>query len=183
MFRKVLVPLDGSELAQAVLPYVEELGKQCAAEAILLRVIAPPRDEAGAAYQSLQVYEPMAPAPELVEGMTAPQYPIYREQEIASLQAQAEQSLAGARERLSKAGLQVRVQVLFGRPAEKIIKYALDEKVTLIAMATHGRGGFRRWVFGGVAEKVLRAVAIPILLIRPPGADKHIRLAGVELGL
>jgi nucleotide-binding universal stress UspA family protein len=183
MFKKVLVPLDGSELAQAVLPYVEELGRQCAAEAILLRVIPLPRDEAGAAYQSLKVYEPMAPAPKLVEDMAVAQHPIYREQEMASLQAQAEQSLAGAREQLSKAGLQVRVQVLFGRPAEKIVEYARKEGVTLIAMATHGRGGLRRWVFGSVAEKVLRAVAIPILLIRPPGADKLIRLPGVEFDL
>jgi nucleotide-binding universal stress UspA family protein len=181
VFRKVLVPLDGSELAQAVLPYVEELGRQCAAEAILLRVIPLPDDEAGAAYQSL--YEPMAPAPKLVEDMTARRHPIYREQEMASLQAQAEQSLAGARERLSKAGLQVRVKVLFGRPAEKIVEYALEEEATLIAMATHGRSGFRRWVFGSVAEKVLRAAALPILLIRPPGADKHIRLPGVKFAL
>jgi nucleotide-binding universal stress UspA family protein len=183
VFRKVLVPLDGSELAQAVLPYVEELGRQCAAEAILLRVIPLPDDEAGAAYQSLKVYEPMAPAPKLVEDMTVAQHPIYREQEMASLQVQAEQSLAGAREQLSQAGLQVRVKVLFGRPAEKIVEYALEEEVTLIAMATHGRSGFRRWVFGSVAEKVLRAVAIPILLIRPPGANKHVRLPGVNLGL
>ncbi len=183
MFRKVLVPLDGSELARAVLPYVEELGRQCAAEAILLRVIPPPGNGAGAAYQSLQLYEPMAPAPEMVEDMTAAQHPIYRDQEIASLHAQAEQSLTDAKERLIKAGLQVRTHVLFGRPADKIVEYALEEQVTVIAMATHGHSGFRRWVFGSVAEKVLRAIAIPILLIRPPGADKHIRLPGVNLAL
>lgn len=181
MFSKVLVPLDGSDLAATVLPYVEDLGGRCAAEIILLRVIAPPRDGAGTRYESLRLEMPVDPRPELVEGRATAQHPVYREQEMASLEAAAERSLAGPRERLEQAGLQVRVQVLFGRPADRIVEYATKEGIDLIAMATHGRGGFRRWVFGSVAEKVTRAVAIPILLIRPPGADEYYRLPGVEL--
>jgi len=100
-----------------------------------------------------------------------------------ALRAEAERSLAGARERLSEAELEIRVKVLFGRPADKIVEYAMKEEVDLIAMATHGRSDFSRWVFGSVAEKVLRATALPILLVRPPGADKYIRLPGVELEL
>jgi nucleotide-binding universal stress UspA family protein len=102
---------------------------------------------------------------------------------MASLRAEAEQSLDDAKERLSKVGLEVRVEVLFGRPADKIVEYAVKEGVDLIAMATHGRSGFSRWVFGSVAEKVLRAAAIPILLIRPPGADRYAQLPGVEFKL
>lgn len=96
MFEKVLVPLDGSELAEAVLPYVEDLGKRYAAEIILLQVVSPPRDRATADYRSLKLDEPMAPMPELVEDMTIVQHPIYREQEMASLKAGAEQSLVRA---------------------------------------------------------------------------------------
>jgi nucleotide-binding universal stress UspA family protein len=183
VFKKVLVPLDGSELAEAVLPYVEDLGKRCAAEVILLQVITPPPDRATAIYRPPTSDMPMAPLPESAEDVTIAQHPIYREQEMASLQAEAEQSLAGAKERLSKVGLEVRVEVLFGRPAEKIVEYAMKEDVDLIAMATHGRSGLSRWVFGSVAEKVLRAVALPILLISPPGADRYARLPGVEVKL
>lgn len=183
MFKKILVPLDGSDLAEAVLPYVEDLGKRCAAEIILLQVVSPPRDRATADYQSLKLDTPMAPMPELVEDMTIVQHPIYREQEMASVKAEAEQSLARAKGRLSEAGVKARVEILFGRPAEKIVEYAVKEKVDLIAMATHGRSGFGRWVFGSVAEKALRAVALPILLIRPPGADRYLRFPGVELEL
>jgi nucleotide-binding universal stress UspA family protein len=59
----------------------------------------------------------------------------------------------------------------------------MKKETDLIAMTTHGRSGFSRWVFGSVAEKVLRATALPILLIRPPGADRYTRLPGVELKL
>ena len=183
MFKKVLVPLDGSELAEAVLPYVEDLGKRCTAEVILLQVIATPPDRATAIYRPPTGDMPMPPLPESAEDVDIAQHPIYREQEMASLRAEAERSLAGVKGHLSKAGLKARVEVLFGRPAEKIIEYAVKEGVDLIAMATHGRSGFSRWVFGSVAEKVLRATAFPILLIRPPGAEKYIQLPGVELKL
>jgi nucleotide-binding universal stress UspA family protein len=183
VFKKVLVPLDGSELAEAVLPYVEDLGKRCAAEIILLQVVATPPDRTTAIYQPPRGDMPMQPLPDSADDVVIAQHPIYREQEMASLRAEAERSLVGAKERLSEAGLKARVEVLFGRPAEKIVEYALKEKVDLIAMATHGRSGFGRWVFGSVAEKVLRAVALPILLIRPPGADRYVQLPGVELKL
>jgi nucleotide-binding universal stress UspA family protein len=114
----------------------------------------------------------MAPQPELVESRTVVQHPIYREQEMASLQAAAKQSLAGAKELLNEAGVEARVEVLFGRPADRIVDYAHSEKVGLIAMVTHGRSGFRRRVFGSVAEKVLRTTTLPVLLVRPPGADE-----------
>jgi nucleotide-binding universal stress UspA family protein len=183
VFKKLLVPLDGSDLAEAVLPYVEDLGNRCAAEVILLQVVATPSNRTTAIYRPPKGDMPMPPLPESAEDVTITQHPIYREQEMASLRAEAEQSLAGAKERLGKAGLEVRVEVLFGQPAEKIVEYAMKEEVDLIAMATHGRSGFSRWVFGSVAEKVLRAIALPVLLIRPPGADRYVQLPGVDLKL
>jgi nucleotide-binding universal stress UspA family protein len=176
-----LIPLDGSEVAETVLPYVEELGGSCAAEVILLRVVAPPPDGARALYESLRLEMLVDPRPDLVEGRAVAQHPIYREQDMASLKAEAQRSLTGAKDRLSEAGLAVRVEVLFGRPAEMIVDYAQKEQVRLIAMVTHGRSGFRRRVFGSVAEKVLRTTALPVLLVRPPGAGEEYRLPGVEL--
>jgi nucleotide-binding universal stress UspA family protein len=183
MFDRLLVPLDGSELAEAVLPHVAELGQSCAREIILLRVIAPPGDGTRALFESLRLDMPMAPQPELVEDMTAVQHPIYREREIASLQAHAKRSLTKAKEWLSEAGVESRTEVLFGRPAERIVDYAHDEQVDLIAMVTHGRSGFRRRVFGSVAEKVLRTTTLPVLLVRPPGADESPQPPDMELEL
>ena len=178
MFKRVLVPLDGSELAEAVLPYVEDLGGRCAAEVVLLRVVAMPPDKTTA-----DVYQPAITLPGSALDVVVDQHPIYREQEMESLRAEAERTLDRAKKHLSEAGLEVRVEVLFGRPAERIAEYAMKREVDLIAMSTHGRSGFSRWVFGSVAQKVLRAVAVPILLIRPPGADRYGAFPSVELTL
>ena len=183
MFERLLVPLDGSELAETVLPHVAELGQGCASEIVLLRVIPPPGDGTRALYESLRLDMPVAPRPELVEGRTVVQHPIYREREMASLQADATRSLARAKERLSEAGVEARMEVLFGRPAERIVDYARSEQVDLIAMVTHGRSGFRRRVFGSVAEKVLRTTTLPVLLVRPPGADEPSQPPDMEFEL
>ena len=175
MFNKVLVPLDGSELAEAVLPYVEDLGQRCAAEIVLLQVIPMPRDMTTA-----PIFQAPMSLPGSTEDEVIARHPIHRAQEIESLRVDSERALAGVRERLSKAGLSVRVEVLFGRPANRIVEYALKEEVDLIAMSTLGRSGFSRWMFGSVADEVVRAAAIPILLIRPPGADRRGRLPAAE---
>jgi nucleotide-binding universal stress UspA family protein len=105
-------------------------------------------------------------------------HPIYREQEIESLRVETERSLAKVRERLSQTVSKVRVEVAFGRPAKAIVEYAERETVDLIVLSTHGRTGFGRWVFGGVADRVLRATTIPVLLIRPPGAQTRVSAPG-----
>jgi nucleotide-binding universal stress UspA family protein len=180
MFGRLLVPLDGSELAESVLPHVAELGKGCASEVVLLRVIAPPGDGARVLFQSRRQDMPVAPRPDLLDGMTPAQYPIFREQELASLEAHGQRSLTRARDYLSQGGLKVQRKVLFGRPEEQIVDYAEKEQVDLIAMATHGRSGFRRRVFGSVTEKVLRTTSLPILLITPNVAEAAARPADGE---
>jgi len=175
MFEKMLVPLDGSELAEAVLPYVEDLAQRCASEVILLRVVPMPQDTT-----TVGVFQPSMSLPGAAYDEVLARHPIYREQEIEVLRTETERSLAGAKERLSQAVPKVRVEVAFGRPAKTIVEYAEKENVDLIAISTHGRTGFGRWVFGGVVDRVLRAATVPVLLIRPPGAGKLLRAPGVE---
>jgi nucleotide-binding universal stress UspA family protein len=165
MFGKVLVPLDGSEMAEAVLPYVEDVARCYSAEVILLRVVATPQDRSIAT-----VFQPSLAVPGSTEDVTPVPHPVYREQEMESLRAEAERTLSGVRKGLIDAGLRTRIVVLFGRPAERIVEYATKEEVDLIAMSTYGRTGIGRWAFGSVAKRVMRATAIPVLLIRPPGA-------------
>jgi nucleotide-binding universal stress UspA family protein len=164
MFGKVLVPLDGSEMAEVVLPYVEDIGRCYSAEVILLRVVPTPQDRLIAT-----VYQPSMVVPGSAEDPVPLPHPVYQEQEMASLRVEAKRTLAGARRRLSEAGLKPRIEVLFGRPADRIVECATKEDVDLIVISTHGRTGLGRWAFGSVAKRVMRATAIPVLMIRPPG--------------
>jgi nucleotide-binding universal stress UspA family protein len=164
MFRKLLVPLDGSEMAEAVLPYVENISSCYSAEVILLRVVPTPQDSVIAT-----VYQPSMVVPGSADDPVPLPHPVYQEQEMASLRVEAERTLAGARRRLNEAGLRPRIEVLFGRPAERIVEYATKEAVDLIIISTHGLSGFGQWAFGSVAKRIMRATAIPVLLIRPTG--------------
>lgn len=175
MFERILVPLDGSELAEAVLPYVEDIARRRETELILLRVVPVPQDATIAS-----IFQPSMSLPGTADDEVLARHPIYREQEIESLRSETERSLARAKERLGQVVSKVRVEVTIGRPARKIVDFAEREEVDLIVISSHGRTGFGRWVFGGVADRVLRATTIPVLLIRPPGIKKHLRLPGVE---
>lgn len=184
MLQKILVPLDGSELAEAVLPYVEEICRRCEpVEVILLQVIPPPAGRSGAVFRPVVNDFPTERLPDSPADVEMAQHPIYRGQEMASAQAEVEAALTPLAQRLCDGGMPTRIAVAFGRPADEIVDFVEREGVDLIVMSTHGRSGLSRWVFGSVAEKVLRAIAIPILLIRPPGADRSSRLPGVELEL
>jgi nucleotide-binding universal stress UspA family protein len=151
-------------MSQAVLPYVENIACCYTAEVILLRVVPIPHDSVIAT-----VYQPSMVVPGSAEDPVPLPHPVYQEQEMASLRVEAERTLAGARRRLNEAGLRPRIEVLFGRPADRIVEYATKEEVDLIVMSTHGLSGFGQWAFGSVARRVMRATAIPVLLIRPKG--------------
>jgi nucleotide-binding universal stress UspA family protein len=178
MFEKVLVPLDGSELAEAVLPHVEELVKRGVSEIILLRVVRVPQDSTIA-----PLYQPSLSLPGSADDEALARHPIYREKEMETLRSEAEHSLTPAKERLSQVASNIRVEVAFGRPARRIVEFAEKEGVDLLVISSHGRTGFGRWVFGGTADRVLRATTIPVLLVRPPGIEQHLRLPGVETHL
>jgi nucleotide-binding universal stress UspA family protein len=149
MYKKILVPLDGSKLAECVLPHVKAIGKGCGIEkVVLLRVVEPPPAEAPPAldFQALQK-----------AGVTTAEY-----------------YLAETKAGLSKEGLNVEATVLTGKPADTITEFAQSNKVDLIALATHGRSGITRWVFGSVADKLLRSCSVPMLLIKPEGPESSV---------
>ena len=84
---------------------------------------------------------------------------------------EAEEYLTGVERGLLEKGAKARYTIRHGSdPAAEIVDYADVNNVDVIAMSTHGRSGVSRWVFGGVASKVLRGTTKPILLIRSPGA-------------
>ncbi|MCW8138310.1 MAG: universal stress protein [Planctomycetota bacterium] len=139
-WRRVLVPLDGSERATRVLALAGRFALSSDAEVVLLHVD-----------------EPEVPG-------------VHPVPEVAARKAQerAEAALAEAKERLGRAGLQrVRVIGRYGAdPAAEVLEAAREVDADLIAIASHGRTGLARWRFGSVAEKVLRAAEAPLLIVR-----------------
>lgn len=152
MYKKVLVPLDGSKLAECVLPHVEKLAESgMVKEIILLRVCDSPSIAADYPETKDKTWD------KHVERMTA------NAQQTCSLYINdVEQSLKDK-------GFKVKAESSLGKPAEEIVKSANKNKVDLIVMASHGRSGVSRWAYGSVAEKVLRSSCVPVLLVKVPG--------------
>lgn len=83
--------------------------------------------------------------------------------------AEARAHLAAFERLLAAEGFRVRTRVVPGDPVQEILEHVVDDAIDLVAMATHGRTGVRRWVRGSVAERVLRACPVPLLLVNPHG--------------
>jgi nucleotide-binding universal stress UspA family protein len=155
--KTILVPLDGSPLAKQVLPSVRMLAPLLGAEARLLPVVS----EADR-YHLLADFEPDDPFKTAGEK--------YRSSWDA-LRQNADSYLAPLAQQLRAAGVEPAYEVRLGAPAEVIVEEAEREHVALIAMATHGYSGIKRWALGSVADKVLHATGKPLLLVRAqPGA-------------
>jgi nucleotide-binding universal stress UspA family protein len=172
VLQKILVPLDGSELAEAVLPYVQEVCRRPEpVEVILLQVVRLPQGRTAATFLPVGSDFPAEKQPATDLAVDAARHPIYREQEIASARGEVEAYLKPLARRLREDGFESRVAVAFGRPAAEIIRFAEEESVDLIAICTHGRSGISRWMVGSVADKVLRGTNLPIILVRPPSVS------------
>jgi nucleotide-binding universal stress UspA family protein len=140
----ILVPLDGSPLAEQVLRYAQAL-------------LAP-----GAALTLLEVVEEPEPTHGMWVRLLAP---VTDERDM--LERLARDDLKRAEDMLRGERPAVRHAVVWGDPAEQIIHVAVNHQVGLIAMTTHGRGALGRWVFGSVADRVARASPVPVFLLRP----------------
>jgi nucleotide-binding universal stress UspA family protein len=145
MYERVLIPLDGSEPAEAILPFAERIAGSLDLEVCLLRVVEPMPAMVGLG----------------TGGVVGPDV-------LALRQSDAKQYLADVARQLEARGLRVRTFLGFGGPEREILDVAKAEKADLIAMSTHARRGLRHVVFGSVAEDVLRSAGVPVLLMRMP---------------
>jgi nucleotide-binding universal stress UspA family protein len=141
-YRRVVVPLDGSEEAEAVLPAIIRLARPLGIEVALVRVVPaiPTTAIEGAGRTTLH--------------------------EVTRVREEAESYLADVCGRWCAAGLRVTTTVRAGDPAREIVAVARDGGADLIAMTTHGRTGLGRILFGSVAEEVLRTADVPVLAVR-----------------
>lgn len=148
MFKKILVPLDGSDLSEAILPHVSNLAKTLGSEVILLRVV------------TATAYEPVS-----LQMTGMPMLPTHPVPE-RDLYAQAE----GYLQRVASDYLpdqNVTLEVSGGPTTDSILDFADGQNVDLIAMTTHGRSGLSRMVLGSVADEVVHRSHLPVLLVRP----------------
>jgi len=142
MYQKVLVPLDGSDLAECALPHVKKMVKEgFVKDVIILTVID---------------IHPSA----LLEG--ADTTVIYKAQMNNS-----REYMNKVQAQFRAEGMEVKTEILQGSAAQVISDYANDKKVELVVIATHGYSGVKRLMFGSVAFRVLHDSHVPVLLIRP----------------
>ena len=137
MMKRILVPLDGSPLAEQILPQVREFAQLQGAKVILLRV----------------AFALVFPGSDSSENQI-------KVIEDANLYVDA------LSQKIESEGIETEGVVRYGFPAQEILEHASRNNIDLIAMATHGRSGPTRWVLGSVAEEVLRHSEVPVLLFR-----------------
>ncbi len=156
-YGRILVPLDGSALAEQVLPHVAALAKAFGSTVTLLRVVVPPTPF------------PLGAAPGMAVQVTSIPDPVPH---IANERREAVDYLSGVADRFAGDIPEIASADEVGQPAEAILDHARQMGVALIAMTTHGRSGIGRLMFGSVADSVLREALCPVFLLRTRPGDR-----------
>ncbi len=147
MYKRALIPLDGSPVGETILPFILEIAGPLDMEVVLLRVVQPV-------------------PPVVIEGS---RHIVVEDEEARRIDAQ--EYLAPLAVQLRNKGVRVETKVSRGMPAAEIVAAARETEADLIAMTTHGRSGLGRLMFGSVAEAVLRHSDIPVFLLRATEAQ------------
>jgi nucleotide-binding universal stress UspA family protein len=155
MFEKILVCLDGSKLAEQILPYAVEEALRFQGKLVLFQAVP----------------EPVAFSPGIPGAASVPIRTDTMLEEAKEALNEARDYLEEIATPLRKKGIRVEAVSILGRAGEAILSYAGRNNVDLITIATHGRSGLRRGIFGSVADYVLRESGLPMLVIRPQGRE------------
>lgn len=147
MYRHILVPLDGSPLAEQVLPHVHALAANEGTTKITLLRAVPPIFTTSVDYS----------------GMLA----TTAADALETLEDEARSYLDNIAGQFRAEGYSVQIEISAMPAAEAILDYADSQHADLVAIATHGRSGISRWVFGSVTQKVVQNCPVPVLVIRP----------------
>lgn len=153
MYQKIMVPLDGSELAECVLPHLEAITTGCkVTDVVFVRAVEP-----------LHI-----PASVPARGEFG-----FREEDRKRMEEHhetaAQEYLSNLVGRLHYEGARLSWDVIHGKAADALADYAEKNGVDLILIASHGRSGVSRWVWGSVADRILRSSCVPVLMVRAPG--------------
>ena len=141
---RLVVPLDGSALAETALPYVKEMASKLGYAVVLLRVVRP-----------LHYFWVGEHSPEIHE-------------ENRLMESEAREYMEATAESFSRDGIDVEWRVLVGHPTTIVLEQVRDIPHSIVALTTHGRSGFRRWLIGSLAENLVRSGGDPVLIVPPP---------------
>jgi nucleotide-binding universal stress UspA family protein len=144
MYRKILVPLDGSSFAECSLAHVKEIAKGCQVPVVTL----------------MSIVDTFHNFPDVATGE------IRRSEEEVSRE-QAQKYLETIASNLQKDGLNTEIAIDKGPAAEKILDYIEKNGVDLVILSTHGRSGVTRFLMGGTADRIIRHVKVPVLAVSP----------------
>jgi len=182
MYSKVLMPLDGSQMAECTLEHVKAIASGCnTAEVILLRITPPAQEVRGYGSTAANFIAPSdaeKQAQSRERAGFALKYPAETEWAEGSgrAHAQAEQQaeatayMANVERKLKKDGLPVTTVILGdSNVSQAIMDYAEQHNVELIILSTHGRSGISRWAFGSTADRIVRHSRTPVLIVTPRG--------------
>jgi nucleotide-binding universal stress UspA family protein len=141
MYKRILLPLDGSALAEQVLPHAMAQAERFQAELVLLRVLEPLPREHGVSPEAIRRAE-------------------------ESTAALAREYLEGIAAKAQERSISTQIVTTEGRPHVGILQFAETSQADLIVICTRGRSGFSRWLMGSVADRVVRGASVPVLLVR-----------------
>ena len=174
MFTNILVPLDGTDLAEGILPYVARIAGGVGARLTLLMVVDP---YALAVPDSLRgdLSGRAVPAREREQAGEHPHEAggPFVQQILENVERRAEAHLRQVAARLEERGVSAGFRVVEGPPAERIAAFAEEEGCDLVAMSTHGRNLIARGVLGSVTDKIIHSVRVPVLTITPDRASEY----------
>lgn len=157
MFKTILVPLDGSDIARGILPYVSQIARKTGTPLVLHTAID---------LHSTRISETSA---------------MYLDQIEVRLRASALGTLKEIADQLREESIGVRTEVTVGSPAEEILRFAGEAGCDLIAMSTHGRNAIGRSILGSVTDKIVHSADVPVLTISPETARKYQEQEGMTL--
>ena len=151
MFTRILVPLDGSELAEKALPLARSISQSTNAAIHLVQAVSRLTElEAGRSGGSIQVAElERDAARQLVEARVT----------------RGKEYVGRVAAQLEKAGIEVTTAMLEGGAVENIVNYTREHGIDLVVMSTHGYGGFKRLFLGSVTDRVIRSCEVPVLVV------------------
>ncbi len=151
MYKKIMVPLDGSKLAEVVFPHLETVLRGCAApEVIFVQAVEPINIPIGREVSQLASFE---------------QVKTFETHQRTDAEKYLQEIVA----RFQQEGYKARAEVINGKAADALSGYAAKTGVDLIVMATHGRSGIPRLVMGSVADRLMRSTCAPVLMVRALG--------------
>jgi nucleotide-binding universal stress UspA family protein len=182
MYKKVVIPLDGSNLAEQALLYLDEIAKDN--PRVMLVSIT---EKVTGNITEKEAFEPFVSEHEVI--MPTPRYAVFQPSIVSTrvdvdtsydpglhkipmtvgkMRETAKKYLSRIAKKLDEKGFDVTTSVLIGNPAKEIINFAEEQKADLIVMASTGKSSLNRWNMGNIADKIIKNTRISVMLVKPP---------------